>query len=83
MLFLFDCQSKGPSPLQRPPEFQHETLRKFLLSSRKYFFAKYLAKYETSAKDRRGIHERFAKFVFSAKNGGLQVKEFKSNAICT
>ena len=77
MLFLFDCQSKGPSPLQRPPEFQHETLRKFLLSSRKYFFAKYLAKYETSAKDRRGIHERFA------KNGGLQVKEFKSNAICT
>lgn len=41
MTCLYDCRSKGPCPLQRPPGFQQETLRKFSTEFAKVFFAKY------------------------------------------
>ena len=41
MWYVHDCRSKGPCrhwPLQRPPGFQHETLREFFSEFGKVFF---------------------------------------------
>jgi len=84
----YGCRSKGSwrdCPLERPPGFQHETPRQFFFpSSRKYFFfceSIKIFQHETPVKDKREVRERFAKvfFVF-AKNGRLQIKEFRSTA---
>ena len=65
--------------------FQHETPRKFFLSARKHvFWAKDLAK-DFNMRPSRKINLGFAKdsrkyFLF-AKNGRLQIKEFRTTAI--
>ena len=65
--------------------FQHKTPRKFFLSARKHvFWAKDLAK-DFNMRPSRKINLGFAKdsrkyFLF-AKNGRLQIKEFRTTAI--
>lgn len=93
LYLIMECRSKGPCTveicrdcsLQRPLGFQHWTLRFFFLSSRKFFFGEPFGKRfqdETPVKDKRGVRKRFARVTcLFAKNGRLQIKDFRSTTI--